>query len=306
MTCPTWSSSSSCSWFPHWSAASCSRGLAALLLLALVACGSLPRPFEGQPGANGQRLAEPPPARLAIPVPRDIFLPEAPATDLARVLAEGLLDEEVPVFAGQPRRGDWQLTISAEHRGADIVPMYRVIDPSGEQRGIAEGLPIAADMWVKAPPLRRIAGEAVPRVAALLSRIEAARRQSDPNSLVNRAPRLFLASVTGAPGDGNAALARTIKAELAKAGQDMQDSATGADFTLAGVVVVAPGTAGKQSVEIQWVVNDAKGSEAGRVVQLNEVPKGMLDLYWGDVALVVAQEAAGGVRDVIANRIAAR
>ena len=42
------------------------------------------------------------------------------------------------------------------------------------------------------------------------------------------------------------------------------------------------------------------------MVQLNEVPKGMLDLYWGDVALVVAQEAAGGVRDVIANRIAAR
>ena len=35
------------------------------------------------------------------------------------------------------------------------------------------------------------------------------------------------------------------------------------------------------------------------VVQLNEIPAGTLNQYWGDVAAVVAREAAGGVRDVI-------
>ena len=41
-------------------------------------------------------------------------------------------------------------------------------------------------------------------------------------------------------------------------------------------------------------------------MQLNEVPPGTLDKFWGDVALVVAQEAAGGVKDVILNQAGAR
>lgn len=277
-----------------------------LLLIGLAGCGGLPRPFEGHSGATALRLAEPPPVRLVVPVPRAIFLPEGPSADLARVLAENLLDAEVPAYTGVPKRGDWQLLIEADHRGPDVVPTYRVIDPTGEQRGITEGLPVPTTLWVGAPPLRRISGEATPRVVALLSRIEAARRQSDPSSLQNRAPRLFLVSVTGAPGDGNAALTRLIKTELVKAGQDIQDDAKGADFTLAGTVSVVPAGAGKQRVEVQWVVVDAKGSEAGRVVQLNEIQAGLLDRNWGDVALVVAEEAAGGVKDVITNRIAVK
>jgi hypothetical protein len=35
------------------------------------------------------------------------------------------------------------------------------------------------------------------------------------------------------------------------------------------------------------------------VVQLNEIPAGTLDHHWGDVAVVVASEASGGVNDVI-------
>ena len=34
-------------------------------------------------------------------------------------------------------------------------------------------------------------------------------------------------------------------------------------------------------------------------MQLNEVPRGTLDGLWGDVAVVVAQEAAGAVHEVI-------
>ena len=282
------------------------RAFAALLVLLLAACGGLPRPYEGHSGANALRLAEPPPVRLVVPVPRTIFLAEGPSTDLARVLAENLLDAEVPAYTGVPKRGDWQLLIEADHRGQDVVPTYRVIDPTGEQRGITEGLPVPTTLWVGNPPLRRISGEATPRVVSLLSRIEAARRQSDPNSLQNRAPRLFLTGVTGAPGDGNAALTKLVRAELVKVGQDMQDEAKGADFTLSAEVSVVPAGGGKQRVEIQWIVIDAKGSEAGRVVQLNEIQAGLLDRYWGDVALVVAQEAAGGVKDVIINRISAK
>ncbi len=282
---------------------SCFKFLAFLCVLALAACGDLPRSFEGNPGALGRRLAEPPPARLAIPPARDIFLSADAADKFAAALAEGLLAEEVPVFAGTPLKADWRLTIGTENRGKTIVPLYRVIDPSGEQRGITEGLPVPAEEWVQSPPLRRIAGEAVPRVASLLSRIEAARRESDPSSLQNRASLLQFSGVTGAPGDGNIALAKAMRAELVKAGQDIAGATQRADFLLTGHVTVVPVEGAKDRVEIQWTVSDAKGSEAGKVVQLNEIPHGMLDLYWGDIAFVVAREAAGGVHDVIANRI---
>lgn len=284
------------------------RSFSALLacVLALAACGSLPRPFESNPGATALRLAQPPPVRLAIPLPRDIFIDAAAATELSQALAEGLLAEEVPVFAGTPQKGDWQLTIGTETRGTEIVPLYRVVDPTGEQKGITEGLPVPADQWLHTPPLRRIAGEAVPRVASLLTRIEAQRRQSDPNSLVNRAPLLAFTGVNGAPGDGNITLARAMRAELVKTGQDIAGATIRADFTLTGTVTITPTTGNQQRVEIDWRVTDAKGAEAGRVVQLNEVPNGMLDLAWGDVAFVVAREAAGGVHDVIANRLPQR
>ena len=89
---------------------------------------------------------------------------------------EGLLAEEVPVFAGVAQKADWRLTSGTEPRGSDLVPLYRVFDPAGAQRGITEGLAVSSEQWIKAPPLRRIAGEAIPRIAALLTRIEAERR----------------------------------------------------------------------------------------------------------------------------------
>ena len=52
---------------------------ALLLLLLLAACGALPQPFFGNPGATGSRLAEPPPSRLAIPTPSQSLLSDEAA-----------------------------------------------------------------------------------------------------------------------------------------------------------------------------------------------------------------------------------
>jgi hypothetical protein len=47
------------------------------------------------------------------------------------------------------------------------------------------------------------------------------------------------------------------------------------------------------------MIKNAAGQDLGKVVQLNEIPAGTLDHYWGDVAVVVATEASGGVNDVL-------
>ncbi len=256
-----------------------------------------------------ERLSQPPPSRLAVASPGQSLLPDASANAWAGAVADALQAEEVPAVAGRARRrSDWTLLLSAEVRGADVVPSYAVQNPSGEVQGTSEGAPVSIAAWAGGDPavLKDAAAQAAPGIASLLNRIEAARRQSDPNSLLNRPARVYFSGVTGAPGDGNSSLPAQMRTKLTAMGLVIQDAANGADFSLAGQVQTAPGAKGTIRIELQWIVSDSKGAERGRIVQLNEVPPGTLDQYWGDVAVVVADEAAGGVRDVVLNSTGAR
>ena len=47
------------------------------LPLLLTACGDLPEPFLGNPGATARRLAQPPTPRLAVPPMGNMLLPDA-------------------------------------------------------------------------------------------------------------------------------------------------------------------------------------------------------------------------------------
>jgi hypothetical protein len=277
------------------------RLLAAIAVLALAGCGGLPRPFEGNPGRTAALLAQPPPARLAVPPPGGADLTDEGAKAFAADLAASLGDLEVPAVAGPAQKGDWQLVSTAELHDAMVVPMFEVDDPDGVSQGVAQGAPVSAAAWAGADraTLRQAAANAAPSLASLLGRIDAARRQSDPNSLVNRPARVLVKEVTGAPGDGDAQLTRQMRLQLPQLGQMVQDTESGADFVVTGHVVVVPVQDNKDRVEIQWVVTDPGGTERGHIVQLNEVPRGTLSGLWGDVALVVAQEAAGGVHDVV-------
>jgi hypothetical protein len=274
-------------------------GLAFLVLLA--GCGDLPHPFKGYPGATAMRLAQPPPARMAIPLPTDSLLTDDAARAWSTSMADTLLAQELPVVAGEPMGGDWRLVLSAKTQGATVIPTYTVINPTGASEGSVDGPPVPAADWAAGAPVtvKAAADAEAPKVVALMSSIEAHRQQSDPNSLLNRPPRIYLAGVSGAPGDGNTSLAMQMNAHLPHLGDVMEDSASQADFTVRGEIKTAPGAGKSVRVEIQWIVVDSHGRESGRVVQINEVPPGTLDRYWGEVAEVVATEAAGGVHEVI-------
>ncbi|HEY2131582.1 MAG TPA: hypothetical protein VGH36_01185 [Acetobacteraceae bacterium] len=275
------------------------------MLALLSACGSLPRPFEGNPGATAMRLAQPPPPRLAVPPPNAAMLDDNAAKLFASALAEALVQQELPVVAGPARPGDWRVVPAAQLRGNMVVPTYTVEDPAAKSEGVADGAPIAPDLWAEGQPatLKQAASDAAPSIAALLDRINAALKQSDPNSLLNRPARIAFAGVTGAPGDGNQSLARQMRAQLGHYGLVVQDAPTGADYDLLGKVVSTPLSPGNSQIEITWTVDNPAGLEQGKVSQLHEIPAGSLDEYWGDVALVVAQQAAAGVHELIVNQI---
>ncbi len=273
------------------------------VLLTLAGCGDLPQPFLGRPGAAASRLAVPPPSRLSVFASGSSLMPDASARDWAAAVTEALVGQEVPaVTRTSARRGEWSLMLSAEIRDGAVMPAYDVRDANGVSQGISEGAPVPPASWASGTRdvLHAAAAQAAPGIASLLSRIEAAQRQSDPNSLQNRPARIYFVGVTGAPGDGNQSLPRQMRLKLATLGLVVQDDAKNADFSLAGEVATAPGDGGTLRIELQWIVKDGTG-ERGRIIQLNEVPPKSLNQYWGDVAVVVADEAAGGVRDVIAN-----
>lgn len=278
------------------------RALLFATLLLLSSCGGLPQPFFGNPGREGALLAAPPPARLAVPAPAQSLLTDSGSQLWAQATATALADTALPASYGPARQGDWSLLLSATMRGQDVIPSYEVFDGTGTPQGTSQGAPVTASAWSAADGavLQTAAAQAAPGIDALLTRIQAARLHADPTSLQNRPARVYVAAITGAPGDGDRSLGTQIKLKLANYGITVQDTAAGADYRLRCDVRTAPGSGGQLKVELQWIVDDSRG-ERGRVVQLNEVPGGTLDRYWGDVAVVAADQAAGGIKDVLFN-----
>jgi hypothetical protein len=280
-----------------------SRRFLLLAPLALGACGALPQPFRGRPGQVARQLRQPPGYRLSVPASTQALLTDAAAADFARAMAEALAAQDVPAVAGQRLPLDWLLITGVEREGAVVTPRHALRNADGQALGMLVGRPVSARDWAEgdSATLARVAAEAAPQLASLLARIDAQRRTGDERAAGQGAPVLRLLPVRGAPGDGNRSLTARMRDSLAGFGFQVQDQAEGAGFAVSGEVTVAPAARGQQRVEIVWVVSRRDGEDLGRVAQLNEVPAGTLNGLWGDVAFVVAEEASGGIRDVITN-----
>jgi hypothetical protein len=278
------------------------------LLLAVGACADLPQPFRNRPGAQARRLATPLALRLVVPPPQGALLPDAAARGLAGQVAAALQAQEVPAVATDaPLPLDWRVDIAAERQGDAVLPRFRLLDADGRPQAATDGAPVPLRDWAEPTPelLSNVAAAAAPALTRLLLQVEAARKATDPASLTAGPPRIRVAGVRGAPGDGNTALASRIREQLGAQGFAVQDSAEGASYALEAEVAVTPPARGVQRVEIQWIVSRRDGEELGRVAQLNEVPSGRLNRFWGDIAYAAAEEAADGVRTVVANAMGA-
>jgi hypothetical protein len=276
--------------------------------LFLSGCLDVPHPFR-DPGRVGRSLAgNPPPARLAVPVPPTALLGDEAAREWSRDVAASLLDQAVPAMAQPSRPGDWWLRLGAVARGGQVIPTYSVMTPSGMVRSTDEGAAVSAAAWAAGDPatLRAVAAQAAPVIAVSLTGIQADQMDHDPASLKHRAARIFFAGVRGAPGDGDVALAQAFVASMRDAADVVQNTSRDADFTVSCVVTLNDGPAGstghpQQHLQLVWRVVDSAGKEAGAATQLHDIDAHSLDGHWGDVADAAAQEAAGGVRQVVAR-----
>ena len=278
------------------------RALALLLLVATAACGRLPMPFERTPESGSPAgLTRSPLARLVVPPSTSLGLAENSARRFAVLLAEALQEREVPATAAGIAQPRYRLLASAEPSAGVVRLTYTLVDAEGGVLGATGGpRPLPATSWAGGEEgvLRQAAAEAAQAVADLLARVDASGRVAGQAPGQARPPTLRFGGVRGAPGDGNLSLARAIRAALAREGMVVQEGSQ-AEFDLEGRVLVIDLPRRQQRVEIIWTVTRADGTEIGTVSQLNEVPLGTLDGLWADVAAVVADQAAGGVAEVI-------
>jgi hypothetical protein len=277
-----------------------------LLALALLlgACSNNLTPHWGNPGAAARRLAIPLAVRLAVRPPPEALLDDTNAKLLADAVADGLQAADVPAISTvTPLPLDWKLEITAEVTGVNVQPRFTIRNADGRDQGAVDITPIPTQRWAEATPetISAVAAQAVPRVTQMLLSVQAARAAASPAAISAGPPRIRFIPITGAPGDGNTALTSRMRTFLGNLGYVMQDTAEGAAFAVTAEVSVVPVNPATQRVEIQWIVSRRDGHELGRVVQLNEVPANSLSRFWGDVAYVAAEQAAGGVQTIIRN-----
>jgi hypothetical protein len=276
--------------------------LAACLLLA--GCISLPMPFEpgSTPSPAPASLTRPPPARIVIPPPASAGLSGDRAGRFAADLASALRELEVPATAAGIRNPQYQLLVNGEAEAGLVRLTYSLAGPDGKQIAATGGpRPVPAGAWAAAAPetLRAVAADAAPAIARMLGAVEARTRDAAAGEIVQRLPTATLPAITGAPGDGARSLDRALRAALEREGVVVAPDGAQAEFRVAGAVATAPVGRAQERIEITWTVSRADGLELGRVAQLNEIPRGSLNGLWGDVAVIVADQAAQGVAEVI-------
>ena len=282
------------------------RFLTLLLPLALTACGTLPEPFYGNPGSpEAARLAQPPAPILVVPTPQTAMLDDKSAPLYAKDIAAQLANYDVPSLAGPAAKGEWQLGISAGLSGTIVTPAYVITGPDGKVYGHATGAPVAASAWSNgdAGTLTTAAATDAASLSKLMTVINARIQLSNPDSLENRVPRIFVGNVSGAPGDGDVSLPLNLTRDLP--GPDLQvvRDATQADFTVTGAIKTSAAPQGQLQVELDWVVRDRNNRVAGQVTQIHDLEPDDITPYWGDVAAAAANEAAQGIATVVQNEV---
>ena len=276
------------------------RGAIVALLVLAAACGPLPHPFEHPADGPGYPLAA---LAIDVRVSPVAGLPAPAGAALAQAVAESLGAFGVTAsvrtaiasrFLLEGSYADPEPDAGAPH---DALIVWTLFDDEGEATGIHTQ---AVDAALAAGPdaaALRAAGTAPAKALAGLIGADAELPPTAAGG--SRRAGLFVAGITGAPGDGNTALAIALRLVLADSGLGSTDTADAAAYVLRGTVAVEPPRDGGQPVEIRWQVATRDGKEVGEAVQRNAVPAGRLDGPWGAVAGLAARAAVDGIADIL-------
>lgn len=265
--------------------------IALIAALALGACGNLPRPFQPDEKAEGNKLLFLPDRAGVIVLPV-AGLPEPMAVELANKVAAALLQENVPATTGEGNRQSYLLE-GETMRGDDGVPVaqFELRDPNGKLMKTVKTPIDRAVQSAGGMDLAAVARSAAGPIAAAL--------QPDAVNPPPPRPLLRIGKVTGSPRDGDVALARALDYALRRNGVKLAQPTDKESFEVRGEVAIISRGPKLQNVAVTWTVYAPDGSELGHVQQQNDVTSEFIEKAWPEMAVAVADGAAEGLADLI-------
>jgi hypothetical protein len=275
--------------------------IGALCLCLAAACGQLPRPFQPEDKSVNDLIHLPDGVGILVePLSRDAPAhPEAAAEILAAALRARNLPASTRGGNGAGRVLSGQATIlELTERRDELLIYWELADADGTRIGNhAQRSELTPGAWQAGDPetVSQVLGQSAEAIAALVRGV--------PDEVSEPAGgRLVILPMQGLPGDGAQSLAQALAAELAAASLSPAEEAAENDLLISCTVTVGPRRGYWQEIQVTWDVKRAgDGAQLGQIEQRNRVPAGSLDGPWGPAAQGIAQGAAAGIRDLVAQ-----
>jgi len=253
------------------------RRFLALLMLGtlLAACGELPHPFEHDPGA--EPILATPTAMAPVTVAE---VPGQPG--LADAVVKALGDQDIPASVAEG--GDRFLRLTGQARSGRVLWTLSASDGKkiGESVQTLPRLPASFD---------QIAAATAEEVGAML-------RVDDLGGTdLEARPRVVVDEVIATGGLDSVLLKRALVMALQQHGIAVVSDK--AKVHVSGGVRISLGMAGRDLVEVSWVVNDDAGKEIGRVNQSNTVYHDELVSLGTRMTHQIAEGGAEGVAQLV-------
>lgn len=218
--------------------------------------------------------------------------------DLAAAVAEALRKAEIAALEAAPVTGRYALLGQFDPHSnvaGRITVAWSLVNDKGEEvrHFVTEQPGDPSEKWLKV-----MADSAVKAIARYV--MEAEGLPPPPEEM----PKLTIVAIDGAPGAGGRALGSALEYHLKQAGLTVSDTIEDRGALILGRVSLtpskAPGAAlSRETLAFSWTVMRPNGSELGVIEQANDIPKGMLDKPWGDLAFIIAEGAAEGIVDLL-------
>lgn len=312
-------------------------------LLALAACGGSPKPFAHDPSriSQGRQIRDK--VEVAISPPRNMppQMGERVAAALAIELQSyGIVAAVAPAEA--PIQVDGVMSTRDAGMSIEVQVDWRISGkPRTDEPATVKTRAPPEDYAEQAERLiSRIAQQAAPRVATLIGKppnfIPRAPGQvaagitipyefppdpaaapppegAVPTSTTTPTPiaakpaepqvKVLVASVTGAPSDGNRQLTSGMRRALGSSKLVIVDQAEEGAFTVVGTVNMTPIDDRMARLVVKWIVKDPAGKNVGDIEQSNPVPLAAAKGSWAGFGDIVATAASEGVLQLLEQAI---
>lgn len=285
------------------------------LLLSVAGCASIteplgmedpfaiPRAFEGMPRNEAILVPSLGMASVVVEAPRGLetsFGPDLQSRVIRALDARDVATPTMPSPGAWTLRGRFAGTYVSDKRGPRVgVIVWRLVDRDGVMREQFTTTFTGETADTVVPRLADIAGAVSERVLGVLSQPGTTPEGAGQVVAVEDTLKVRVGRVSGAPGDGNRALALALEGALRAKGAQIEKTKTAKAWRVDCAVSVSRLSATEDRVRLVWTLVAEDGKEAGTLVQENPVERGRLGRKWGATAAYAAEAAADGMWQVL-------